>query len=122
MDAPSMTKEEFISKIGKNEDPGLANTSGKTQQQMVEYLASYITNNIGFNEKTGQMGYMPFNNTLKDLLEFDIDAWTKYDLTISAMLSVIGSKAITYLVKPPPKKREFFPRYNNSGMESRKIE
>lgn len=118
MQAPAMTQDEYISKKGKDEDAGLANTGGKTQQQLVEYLASYISNNIGVNERTGEMGYMPFNNTLKDWLAFDIGAWTKYDLTISSMLAVVGSRAFTNVKKPKPIPLNLFPTYNNSGMES----
>jgi len=120
MAAPSMTKDEFIEKRDKNEDAGLANTSGKTQQQMVEHLASYIENNIGENESTGEMNYMPFNNTLKDWLAFEIDNWTPYDLTISSMLAVIGSKAVISLPAKPKTKLDFFPKYDNRGTMSKK--
>ena len=91
------------------------------EQQLIEYLASYISNSVGVNETTGEMGYMPFNNTLKDWLAFDIEKWTPYDLTISAMVAVIGSRAITKLIKPQRKQTTFFQKYDNRGVESRRI-
>jgi len=121
MQPPRMTQEEFMAKIDKKEDAGLANTAGKTQQQMVEYQASYITNHIGVNEKTGEMGYMPFNNTLKDWLIFDIDKWTPYDLTISSMLACMARSAVTHLTPRKKIKIDFFKSYDNSGIESREI-
>jgi len=119
---PRMTKEEFITKIGKVEDAGIANTAGQTQQQLIEYLASYISNSVGVNPNTGEMGYMPFNNTLKDWLEFDIDKWTPYDLTISAMVAIIGSRAVTSIRKQERINLDYFTRYDNTGRESRRID
>lgn len=119
---PRMTKEEFITKIGKVEDAGIANTAGQTQQQLIEYLASYISNNVGVNPNTGEMGYMPFNNTLKDWLEFDIDKWTPYDLTISAMVAIVGSRAVTSIRKQERISLDYFTRYDNTGRESRRMD
>lgn len=110
LQAPSMTEEEFNSNRDKVQDAGIANTAGKTQQQLVEYLASYITNHVGVNEKTGEMGYMPFDNTLRDWLAFDITKWTPYDLTVSSMLATTTSRAfvpISKVIKP----LNLFPQY-----------
>jgi hypothetical protein len=116
--APSMTMEDFKDKQYRNEDAGLANTAGKTQQQLIEYLASYIDNNIGVNDTTGEMGYMPFNNTLQDWLAFNITKWTPYDLTISSMLAVVGSKSIIAPKIIEKRSGILFPTYNNNGLRS----
>lgn len=112
--SPSMTNDDFIGKVDKIEDAGVANSGDKTRQQFIEYLASWITNYCGVNEKTGEMGYMPFNNTLKDWLDFDVKAWTKYDLTVSSMLGMVGADAVTEIKKKERKHYNFFPKYDIS--------
>ena len=114
LQAPDMTAEEFNINRDKVQDAGLANTAGKTQQQLVEYLASYIANHVGVNEKTGEMGYMPFDNTLKDWLAFDILKWTPYDLTVSSMLATTTARAYVP-VKKEIKVMNLFPLYDNMG-------
>lgn len=118
--APSMTAEEFNDNRDKVQDAGLANTAGKTQQQLVEYLASYIANHVGVNEKTGEMGYMPFDNTLKDWLAFDIMKWTPYDLTVSSMLATTASRAFVP-IKKEIKVLNMFPMYRHTGNSSERI-
>lgn len=118
---PKLSKEEFIKDINKVEDAGIANTGGQTQQQMVEYLASYIANNVGVNPTTGDMGYMPFNDTLQDFLDFDIDKWKIYDLTVSAMVAVIGSRAISTIKRESKMSMKYFKKYNNTGLTGKKI-
>lgn len=114
LQAAFMTEEEFNLNRDKIQDAGLANTGGKTQQQLVEYLASYIANHVGVNEKTGEMGYMPFDDTLKDWLAFDILKWTPYDLTVSSMLATTTSRGFV------PKKQvlkilNLWPKYRTNG-------
>ncbi len=121
LQAPDMTQEDYIKNVGKIQDAGLANTHGKTQQQLIEYLASYISNNVGVNDKTGKMGYMPFDNTLRDWLDFDIDKWTPYDLTISSMVAVVGSRGFVQ-PKKKPVAINLFPMYRHTGNDSRRIE
>jgi hypothetical protein len=111
---PSMTEVEFNLNRDKVQDAGLANTGGKTQQQLVEYLASYIANHVGVNEKTGEMGYMPFDDTLKDWLAFDIMKWTPYDLTISSMLATTASRSYVHVPKVI-KSLDLFPQYRING-------
>src|ERR1019366_3426377 len=120
LQAPSMTEDEFNLNRYKDQDAGLANTAGKTQQQLVEYLASYIANHVGVNEVTGEMGYMPFDNTLKDWLAFNILKWTPYDLTVSSMLATTTARAYTAKIQ----KRvalNFFPQYRMNGDVSERI-
>lgn len=98
---PAMTTMEYIENAIKEVDSGWA-TTAKSQQQMMEFLSSYIVNNIGVNNKTGQIGNMPFNNTLDDWIKFKAKKFTPYDLTVSSMICVIGVNAVTSI----PKKSE----------------
>jgi hypothetical protein len=120
LSAPSMTEEEFNTNKNKIQDAGLANTAGKTQQQLVEYLASYIANHIGVNDSTGEMGYMPFDDTLRDWLAFDITKWTPYDLTISSMLATTTARG--FVPKPAERSKiQLFKQYDNRGLVSKEI-
>jgi hypothetical protein len=109
---PSMTNDEYLDSLTKNTDAGFANTDGKSRNQLVEYQASWITNYCGQNEKTGEIGYMPFDNTLKDWLEFDIDKWTPFDLTVSSMIGLVGAEAITEIKRQERKSINYFHSYN----------
>lgn len=120
LQAPFMTQEDFFDNIDKERDAGLANTAGKTQQQLVEYLASYIANHVGVNDITGEMGYMPFDNTLKDWLAFDIKKWTPYDLTVSSMLAPTTARGYTP-TKRVMKPLNIFPMYRINGDVSERI-
>jgi len=122
MAPPRMTREEFIQKINKVEDAGIANTAGQTQQQFIEHLANYISLNVGTNDNTGEMGFMPFTNTLKDWLAFDIEKWTPYDLTVSSMVAVVGSRAVTEVKKVHRRPSTFFQKYDNTGRESKRLD
>lgn len=120
LQAPNMTAEEYFQNKDKVQDAGLANTGGKTQQQLVEYQASYISNKVGVNDVTGEMGYMPFDNTLKDWLIFDIKKWTPFDLTVSSMLAPTTARGFV------PKKKvnklmNLFPQYRLNGDVSERI-
>jgi len=107
--APSMTNDAFIEDSEKNVDAGLANADGKTRQQLTEYQSSWITNHCGQNEKTGEMGFMPFNNTLKDWLVFDVTKWTPFDLSVSSMIGCLGADAVIEIKKPQAQPSTFFP-------------
>jgi hypothetical protein len=118
--APSMTNDDYIDSLTKKEDGGLANTDGKTRNQLVEYQASWITNYCGQNEKTGEMGYMPFDNTLKDWLKFDIDKWGAYDLTVSSMVGMVGAEAITEIKRKQRPVYNYFHQYQIKGTGQRR--
>lgn len=118
---PKMSREEFLKDMNKVEDAGIANTGGQTQQQMIEYLASYIVNHVGINDTTGDQGYMPFIETLTDWLEFDVDDWKIYDLSVSTMVAVIGSRAITTIKRENKMSMNFFPKYKLQGNTSSRI-
>lgn len=119
MDRPAFTYKD--TEEVKDKDPGLANFGEHIRNQLVEHLQSHISNQVGKNQQTGKIGNMPFQDTLKDWLKFDVSKWTDYDLTVSSMLVVVGSKKFV------PKKTErkpmnLFQMYSNKGMVSVRVE
>jgi hypothetical protein len=112
---PKMSEQKYIESKDKEEDPGLKNTDGQTRHQMVDFMSNYVENYIGVNPTTGEMGWMPFDNTLQDLLDFDVNVWTPYDLSVSAMLAVIGGQAITEIRKKPQRQLWKMPTFRREG-------
>lgn len=113
---PVFTEQDYLEKLisQKKEDAGWS-TNAKSQEQMLSYLCSYIANKIGVNPNTGKVGYMPFNNTLKDWLEFNVQKWTPYDLTVSSMLAIVGSRGITTIKQKEVVPLDIFPTFDNMG-------
>lgn len=121
MNAPALTEVEYNKRKPDSEaDVGLANNGEAKRQQMIEFQQNYIVTNVGRNNETGKMGFMPFDDTLKDWAAFDADKWTDYDLTVSTMLCIVGSNDF---VKPKRKVAPggFFPQYQIRGNVSKLI-
>ena len=97
---------------GKDVDAGLSNASPAVRQSLIENYQHYIFNNVGVNSFTHKMGNMVFQRTLQDAMDFDPNEWGAFDLSVSAMLCVAGSKSYT---KPPEKSKlkptDFFKTY-----------
>ncbi len=112
---PAMAHTEYSEKHEK--EPGLPNFGEAVRTVLIETYQSYIANNIGVNQETNEMGHCPFNNTLEDAIRFDPEKWTDYDLTVSAMIAIVGSKKYT----APEIKRnlvDLFSRYKVQGNSS----
>ncbi len=73
----------------------------------------------------GEMGEIPFNETLTDWLKFDPDKRTKFDATISSGLAIMACQTEKY--KGVKKERKiiklnsFIKKYNNKGNVSNQI-
>lgn len=89
-------------------------------------IGSYIQNNVGiYNDEErnlrplGEMGDMPFEETLKDWLRFDPDKRTEFDATISSGLAIMATQETKYkgVVKDTPKLNisSIVPKYSNKG-------
>lgn len=67
----------------------------------------------------GEMGDMPFNETLKDWLAFNPDKRTDYDATISSGLAIMACQTAKYRGKKEKPKRThvktLLKKYNNNG-------
>jgi hypothetical protein len=67
----------------------------------------------------GEMGVMPFNDTIADLMKFNPSSRTAHDATISLGLSIMSCQKEKYLQKPkksdPKKSVSLLRKYSNSG-------
>ncbi len=121
MDRPAFTHTDYSEKNQKEKwIPNTGQVDSGIRRMLIEHYQSYVYQNIGINNATGEMGCCLFDDTLKDNAKFDVENWTDYDLTVSAMFAIIGSKAYV------PKKVEyipidFFKKYDNRGNESKEI-
>lgn len=82
-----------------------------------------VSTNEEFREE-GEMGEMPFDDTLKDWLTFNPDKRTEYDATISSGLAIMACSTEKY--KGKSKKREvkkvsFLKKYSNKGQIGKRI-
>lgn len=83
-----------------------------------------VSSNEEFRE-IGEMGEMPFNETLKDWRKFDPDKRTKYDATISSGLAIMACSTEKYKGTKKEKKKlnasGIFRKYSNKGNLSKHI-
>ena len=93
-------------------------------------IGSWIEDHVGVSAKeevrpVGEIGDMPFDETLKDWLAFNPDKRTDYDATISSGLAIMACQMEKY--KPAPKKtdpkkfRPFIRVFDNSGNVGREV-
>jgi hypothetical protein len=92
---------------------GIPSNSVDVIQAHAQAIEAYVEEHVGINSETGEMGKMYFDRTLDDWIGYKIDNRTKYDLTISSGLALLGAQ------KSKTKKKEsnfndktFFRRYN----------
>lgn len=95
-------------------------------------IGLWIENYVGiYNDEErmvrpiGEIGEMPFEETLKDWLSFNPDKRTEYDATISSGLAIMACHTERYRGKKEKPKREhiktLLKKYNNSGSVSKLI-
>ena len=89
-------------------------------------IGTWIQNYVGLYQdevkglrEIGEMGDMPFNETLVDWLKFDPDKRTEFDATISSGLAIMACQKEKYKGKEKTKKSidisGFVPTFNNKG-------
>lgn len=87
-------------------------------------IGAWIDNHVGVatNDKyrtEGEMGEMPFEETLNDWIAFNPDKRTKFDLTISSGLAIMATQKEKYRGvkknKRVPEISNFVRKYSNSG-------
>ena len=79
---------------------GIPSNSQDVIQAHAHAIEDYIHNHVGIKPETEDFGNMYFNNTLEDWIGYKITNRTKYDLTISSGLALLGAQ------KSKQKKRE----------------
>lgn len=109
-------------------------TSKDIKDSLENGIRSYIIAHVGYAtppeaikyRKEGEMGIMPFNDTIMNWAKFDPAKPTAFDATISSGLSIMGCNVDKY--KPQPKKRDskkavsLLRKYRNDGSVSQFID
>lgn len=91
---------------------GIPSNSADVIQSHAQAIEDYIHNHVGVNTDTMQYGAMYFNRTLEDWIGFRIDNRTKYDLTISSGLALLGAQKVKQEKKQSDfSEKKFFRRY-----------
>ena len=87
-------------------------------------IRTFIQRYVGFGtepeyRKEGEMGTMPFNDTITDLMKFNPSSRTAHDATISLGLALMSIQKEKYLQKPkksdPKKTVSLLRKYSNTG-------
>jgi hypothetical protein len=71
---------------------GIPSNSQDVIQAHAHAIESYIHNHVGVKPETEEFGNMYFNRTLEDWIGYKITNRTKYDLTISSGLALLGAQ------------------------------
>jgi hypothetical protein len=112
MDRP----KHLISASGmKSKTKGIPSNSQDVIQAHAHAIEAYIHDHVGINRETGEMGKMYFNKTLEDWIGYKIDNRTKFDLTISSGLALLGAQKGKVKKKSKLNEKQFFRRYQVIG-------
>jgi hypothetical protein len=71
---------------------GIPSNSQDVIQAHAQAIEAYIHDHVGLHNETGHFGRMYFTRTLEDWINFKIDDRTKFDLTISSGLALLGAQ------------------------------
>lgn len=71
---------------------GIPSNSQDVIQAHAQAIESYIHDHVGLHNESGKFGRMYLNRTLEDWINFKIDDRTKFDLTISSGLALLGAQ------------------------------
>ena len=112
MDRP----KHLISASGmKSKTKGIPSNSQDVIQAHAHAIEAYIHDHVGINRETGEMGKMYFNKTLEDWIGYKIDNRTKFDLTISSGLALLGAQKAKVKKVSNFNEKQFFRRYQVIG-------
>jgi len=112
MDRP----KHLISASGmKSKTKGIPSNSQDVIQAHAHAIEAYIHDHVGINRETGEMGKMYFNKTLEDWIGYKIDNRTKFDLTISSGLALLGAQKAKVKKVSNLNEKQFFRRYQVIG-------
>jgi hypothetical protein len=74
------------------QDYGYPTTGKESREQMISMVASFIMDNFGYFEEEERYGYLYYQEINKQLMEFDMLKWTKYDLVVALGLAVVAMR------------------------------
>jgi hypothetical protein len=112
-----------LAKLSKTERElgGIPNSSEDVKQAHASAIETYIEKHIGFDfagtyRDPDEIGMMPFNRTLEDWANFDIEDRNKFDASISSGLAIMANQKHIYLPEKQQSKISItFARYSNNG-------
>ena len=78
----------------KTKTKGIPSNSQDVIQSHAQAIEAYIHDHVGLHYETAMMGKMYFNRTLEDWIGFKITDRTKFDLTISSGLALLGAQKV----------------------------
>ncbi len=94
---------------------GIPSNSQDVIQSHAQSIETYIHHHVGVNYESGEMGKMYFNSTMEDWIGFKIDKRTKFDLTISSGLALLGAQKSKEKKPKTFTESKFFRRYKVNG-------
>jgi hypothetical protein len=98
---------------------GIPSNSQDVIQSHAQAIEAYIHDHVGVRAESGEMGQMLFNKTLEDWIAYKIDKRTKFDLTISSGLALLGAqKAKKKKPKSDFQEKTFFRTYKPKAWHS----
>jgi hypothetical protein len=74
------------------DDFGVPSNSDDVIDQHAQAIEAYIEDHVGYNGETNKFGNMYFDRTLTELLTFDINDRTDFDLTIAMGYALLGAQ------------------------------
>ena len=98
---------------------GIPSNSQDVIQAHAHAIEKYIHHHVGVIPETAEVGKMYFNRTLEDWIGYKISNRTKYDLTISSGLALLGAQKWKPTKEPSPFKLDkFVKRYERKQWHS----
>lgn len=92
-----MERPEHLKTPGSSQNvktKGIPSNSRDVIQAHAQAIEAYVHEHVGLNQETGNYGRMHFNRTLEDWIGFNIDDRTKFDLSISSGLALLGAQRV----------------------------
>jgi hypothetical protein len=90
---------------------GIPSNSVDVIQSHAQAIEAYIHNHVGIKPETEEVGNMYFNRTLEDWIGYKINNRTKFDLTISSGLALLGAQKAVKQKKETFDDKKFFRKY-----------
>jgi hypothetical protein len=117
MDRPDFLKNPNSSSNVRTK--GIPSNSQDVIQSHAQAIEAYIHDHVGIRAETDEFGNMYFNRTLEDWIGYKIDKRTKFDLTISSGLALLGAqKAKKKKPKTDFNEKTFFRTYKPKAWHS----
>lgn len=100
---------------------GMPMTGSDAGEALSNITQAHIEDYIGYKEETKTHGFCPFTELISDWQQFDPNNRTRFDCAMAAGMALIATKKIKPNVELKYTASDWVPKFNNSGMNSRKI-